>query len=435
MPRNLTDLMESAVASPPPEPHQAYDITRLAERRQRRRTTFVAGAAALVVVAAAGGAVALRGGGHGTTPEPARQLELDQTVDVSSAVSADSMPGYRQEPWTIPSVQNLGKGYKPLPTYRQIDSEGRLIVEDAPGGDPQGPLRVRIFDGPGQAPRAVQVPPDAGSNSGNPLTWIPSFQSDGRLLWFRSAPYLSTAAVGIHLTDLDGGNDTFVHTHYQLTENGSTDIEQPWVWGDRLWFTAYDSVTPEGGISYSLYSAGFSGSLTKVADHVAVAGAGGGTIVWMTTDGQVMTESAAGGPQRRLTVPLDNGCRMLSTTQLRGLPGSLAVDGSVIAIPESCGTGDHELQELLAFDTSGRRLVHVTGLTAIRPSLGGDSLVFEGLEPGHQDLEAFRYDLVTGTFARLDPGGNPVPDQAPQAAGRFVLWYDAQGGHVGEFTG
>ena len=70
MPRNLTDLMEAAVSTAPPEPHQAADITRLAERRQRRRTTFVAGAAALAVVAVAGGAFGLTRG-QGTTPEPA----------------------------------------------------------------------------------------------------------------------------------------------------------------------------------------------------------------------------------------------------------------------------------------------------------------------------------------------------------------------------
>ena len=33
MPRNLTDLMEAAVSTAPPEPHHASDITRLAERQ------------------------------------------------------------------------------------------------------------------------------------------------------------------------------------------------------------------------------------------------------------------------------------------------------------------------------------------------------------------------------------------------------------------
>ncbi len=67
MPRNLTDLMEAAVSTAPPEPHHAADITRLAERRQRRRTTGIAGLAALAVVAAGGLGYGLTHD-HATTP-------------------------------------------------------------------------------------------------------------------------------------------------------------------------------------------------------------------------------------------------------------------------------------------------------------------------------------------------------------------------------
>ena len=45
-----------------------------------------------------------------------------------------------------------------------------------------------------------------------------------------------------------------------------------------------------------------------------------------------------------------------------------------------------------------------------------------------------RYDLVTGSLASLGSGANSQGHQGPRAAGRYVLWYDDQGGHVGEFT-
>jgi hypothetical protein len=107
MPRNLTDLMESAVATAPPEPHLAADITRLAQRHQRRRTTFVAAGAALAVAVVAGALVGLAQN-HSSTPEPADHYKHDQTIDLSSSVSASTLPGFHLEPWTIPSIQHFG---------------------------------------------------------------------------------------------------------------------------------------------------------------------------------------------------------------------------------------------------------------------------------------------------------------------------------------
>ena len=75
MPRDLSQLMENAVSTPPHEPHLAGDITRLAQRHQRRRTTFVAAGAALVVVAVAGVTVGLSGH-QPSTPEPAARYSF-----------------------------------------------------------------------------------------------------------------------------------------------------------------------------------------------------------------------------------------------------------------------------------------------------------------------------------------------------------------------
>ena len=430
MPRNLTDLMEAAVSAAPPEPHHASDITQLAERRQRRRTTFVTGGAALAVAVVAVVTVGLTQH-HPSSPEPVGRYQYGRTVDASSAVPASSLPGYRPEPWTIPSVQHLGPGRGAAPTYQQVDAQGRLIVQDWPNG-PDRVRRTRIFDGPGRGPRAVQQPPSPGSNAGTPTVWLPSFLDDGRLLWHTSAPTTRPGSTGFHVTDLDGGHDVFVHSDF----GDGISAGQPWIAGDRMWFTSYDGDTLKG-TSHSLYTAPFSGPLTKVASHVAVAQVADGRVVWVTTAGHLVTETAAGGPQQDVRVPLTEGCRMSSTLDLQNAGAQpLAVSDSAIALPETCGPENDSRQELLAFDWSGRLLVHVTGLYSFNPSLGHDALVFQGLVPsGYQKEASFRYDLVTGTLAALSPVATYPLLQYPQAAGRYVLWYDRAGGHAAEFTG
>ncbi len=129
MPRNLTDLMESAVSAAPPENHHASDITRLAERRQRRRTTFVAGVAALALVAVAGGTFGLTRG-HSTTPEPTAPYKYGQELDVNDAVPVSSLPGFRMLPWTQPSLQPLSEASNRVPTYTGVDASGRLLVTE-----------------------------------------------------------------------------------------------------------------------------------------------------------------------------------------------------------------------------------------------------------------------------------------------------------------
>ncbi len=432
MPRNLTDLMEAAVSTAPPEPHHASDITRLAERHQRRRTTGIAGLAALAVVAAGGLGYGLTRD-HATTPEPAGSLLHDQTVDASSAVPASTLPGYRLEPWTVPSVQQLGRGRGPAATYADIDVSGRLIVRDYPGGADAAP-RIRLYDGPGQPPAPLTTPPSPGTNSGHQIAWIPSFQTDGRLLWNRSAPVFEASSVGFHVTDLDGGHDVFVHTHFQIGKE-TFDGSGGWVSDDHLWFTSYDSGTVEGN-SLSLYTAAFSGPLTKTADEVAVADVNDGVAAWVTTDGKLVTESAVGGPQHTVTVPITSGCRMATTSELQNTGAHpLAVSRSVIALTESCGTGKTSHQDILAFDPAGHLLVHVTGLYSFNPSLGHDALVFRGLlSSGFEQTAAFRYDLVTGSLARLSPPSKATVLAYPQAAGDYVLWYDKNGGNVASFN-
>ncbi|WP_191908076.1 hypothetical protein [Nocardioides cynanchi] len=57
-------------------------------------------------------------------------------------------------------------------------------------------------------------------------------------------------------------------------------------------------------------------------------------------------------------------------------------------------------------------------------SFAGDTLLFQANEL------PLRYDLVTGSLSRLGaPGASSV-----LGLGRYVLWYDADGGHVAELA-
>jgi hypothetical protein len=423
MPRDLTDLMERATSFAPPEPHAAHDITRVAARRQRWRTTGIAGGLSVaVLVAAAAGYGVTRG--HDSDPEPAAPYKYDQTVDVSSAVAAKTWPGFSVEPWTNPSIQHLGAGYADLPTYRDIDADGRLIVVTAVGARHR--LLPRLYDGPGQSPRPWRQPASPGRNGTARVEFQPSFLSDGRVLWSPSLPIFSSKN-GIHITDLDGGDDVFVRS----------DQSKPWVVGDSLWYTVFDRPLrgTEGALEHSLYKTPFNGTPTKVAGQVAVADVEDGVAVWVTTHGQVMTESTAGGSTRHIRVPLSPGCRMPATQVLQNAVGDhyLAVNHSMIALTEACGGEKSPSQELLVFDLTGHTLVHVTGgAYAVDPSLGTDGVVFNAvLDTGK--VVALRYDLVTGRLAELSDRGTQHEVAPSQAAGDYVLWYDQSGGHVGRF--
>ena len=283
-------------------------------------------------------------------------------------------------------------------------------------------------------PRPLQQPPPLSVNSRNPVAWVPSFQ-DGQLLWTASGAITGGAATaGFHLTDLDGGHDVFVHTSYR-----QADVTAPWVSGDRVWFKSYDSATLKNGVSYSLYTAGFSGPATKVASDVAAATvADGGRRLGhhgRTPRHRDVPKGASSTPSPFPSMPAAT-CRRRRRSRVRRReqyrrrePLRHCPDRVLRrqARTSSC--------ELLAFDLAGHLLVHVTGVYAISPSLGPDALVFQGLVPPRfREFETLRYDLVTGTLARVGSVASKQM-QAPQAGWRpYVLWYDESGGHVGEFT-
>ncbi len=421
MPRDLTDLMERATSFAPPEPHAATDITSLAARRHRRRTTGIAGGlAATVLVAGAVGYGVTRG--QSSTPEPAHDLLYHQTVDLSQAVPASSLPGFTSEPWTIQSVQRF-QDNSAIPTYAAVDASGRLLVVDAPGGTQlQGPFRARLFDTPGGAAQPLQAPASPGSVGSVPTTWLPAFYGDDQLLWHPSTGF-SGSTTGFHLTDLQGGHDEVVPATFRV---GTSKIvaDPADVTAGSMWMTLPVRDGSGSVVTVSdVYRASFSGQVSKVGSGASVLDVGSGMAGWATTRGQVFVQSATGAPAEQVRVPLDHGCRVAPA---RVLQGQFAVGSSAVALPEVCGTGHKAAQQLLVFDLSGRPLVRITGVTPFDMSFAGDSLLFQANEM------VLRYDLVTGTLSRLN-----APKQAPylappQGAGSYVRWYDTEGGHVAE---
>jgi hypothetical protein len=154
-----------------------------------------------------------------------------------------------------------------------------------------------------------------------------------------------------------------------------------------------------------------------------------GMVGWVTTSGKVETQSASGvsSPQS-VDVPLDEGCRVSPPRVLENF-NHFTVGRSVIALTEQCGTGKAATTQLLAFDPSGRQLVHLADLTVFNLSLAGDALLVQasGTTSG---LENLRYDLETGTLVRLSPALTAHVLQTAIGVGDFALWYDAKGGHV-----
>jgi hypothetical protein len=425
MPRDLTDLMERATSYAPPEIHAAGDITRLAAHRHRRRTASILAAASVAVIAVAGAAVGLTGDQR-SRPEPSSDYQHDRTVDLAQAVPASSLPGYTLEPWTIPSVQRFGSGTQLLPTYQAVDSDGRLLVVDTPGGNPlQGPFRARLYDTPGGPAESLRAPASPGAVGSVRITWLPEFYGADHLLW-RPSTGLPASQNGFHITDLQGGRDEFVPATFRVAGTSVVASAND-VAGRSMWMRGEAHTSPKSGVTVSdLYRATFSGQITTVGTGVTVFDVGPGLAGWMTSRGQVFVQSATGAPPQRVRVPVDPGCRL---TPARLSPGAFAVTSSAVALTELCGSGAKASERLLVFDLSGRELARVTGVTPFNLSFAGDSLLFQGNEL------LLRYDLVTGTLSQLNAPRMGRLLQEPRGAGSYVLWYDRSGGHVARITG
>jgi len=112
-------------------------------------------------------------------------------------------------------------------------------------------------------------------------------------------------------------------------------------------------------------------------------------------------------------------------------PGVLTTNGHLVSLLEVCSRASH----LLVTDLDGRL---VTDISSLSPGileqvrLSDNLLTFEG--EGTDGSTPYVDDLATGQLIRLGAGSATRLTGAPRAAGRYVLWYDRQGGHVGELA-
>jgi hypothetical protein len=450
MPRDLTDLMERATSGAPPEPHHASDITRIAARRQRRRTTFVAGAATLAVVAAAGGAFGLTRG-HATTPEPAQgPYKYGQHQKLSGALHLGAASGFRTLTYDAPSMIPAHGSDAALPLYSSVDDRGRLLAVTVTGEGARRSVTYHVVDGPGAAPRTVRPPSIPTGGAQNSFTWSWTFNGDDTLLWRKDIP-ARDIGLDARVTDLDGRDAVSVQESFDdVPFHGKFGFASPRnisIDGGRAWYdvkTRLNDSLKHPVELVSLYSSDLAspGALRAEAPHDALEiDVSRGVAVWVDTSGEkVFTENLATGDAHEVTVPLGKGCRMpgkeayfQETQQL------VQTNGVLVAVNEVCGS---DTNHVVVSDLAGHLVTEVdpgAGNSVAAVDLGERILTFAGTEP----FRWYADDLVSGRLAELGAVGSDgihslwsSADRRTMSgsAGRFVLWYDKQGGHVGEFT-
>jgi hypothetical protein len=171
-----------------------------------------------------------------------------------------------------------------------------------------------------------------------------------------------------------------------------------------------------------------------VAAKVAAADVSDGTVAWLTGDGRVGTQRVDGTEQRTFAIPFAGGCGQTNEAFVDDAH-LFSVTNGLVALSERCGTGKNALDNGLVLDTSGRVVLRITGMTVVDPSIDATDLTFAGLTPDRPRGQTYHIDLTTDVLSTLGAGADKAISQPAITAGRYVLWYDAKGGHVGEFTG
>jgi hypothetical protein len=439
MPRELTELMERAVAHAPEEPHLAGDITRLAERRQRRRTTWLAAgvAAAMVVAGVAGYGVTRK---HATTPEPIGPWKYGQHHTLSDATASADAPWFHIYDYPVPSVLPGRGDLAPVAEYLDVDPHGRLLTMRARftgvGTHDEGTAATyAMVDGPQGPVRALPSPYQG-------LVLEPEFTADDGLLW--PGPGVSGDHVHDWVTDLRGGNTALVRFGGEIPGGktvGGHPVVASWWEGGRMWLSAVTKDDFPGSrqwVSLFSFDPAHPTALRAEKPHDVVAlDVGGGTAVWL--DGTtVRAEDLATAAVRTVPVPIDAGCHVLSADDLSGLPvpAYLSTDGDLVSLVEQCQRSWH----LVVTDLAGRVVADVDSGTddfVVRPTLTGDLVVFAGggYVKGAGPMRSYALDLRSGRFVRLGDRQRIGMSQVVTGAGRYVLWYDQDGGHVGRLTG
>ncbi len=178
----------------------------------------------------------------------------------------------------------------------------------------------------------------------------------------------------VHVTDLSGGRDVSIQA------GSVNDGVQAWVTGDQAWYERQQTMSSRGLEIRQLFTVPVSGAgpARLVAKDVVAADVSDGRAAWVTTDAKVYVANADGTGVREVPVPLGAGCTLTPAPYL-SFTQALAVARDAVAVTERCSEGARAFDELLAFDTSGRLLVHVEGLTVTAVSLSGSSLAMGGV--------------------------------------------------------
>jgi len=93
---------------------------------------------------------------------------------------------------------------------------------------------------------------------------------------------------------------------------------------------------------------------------------------------------------------------------------------SVIVVTENCGADKSGYGEVLAFDSAGRRLVHISRVATYEDRVVGDSLLFLGGNAA-TGIGVLRYDFVTGSLSRLGPAQEARPTRSHRSGRRRAL--------------
>jgi hypothetical protein len=437
MPRDLTDLMERATASAPPEPHAAADITAAATRHLRRRRAGVAGSIAVAVVAATGIGYGVTRG-HESNPQPAGHYRYGLHQDLVDAQPLSSLPGFRTLHYPVPAIERHVGSSKYVVQWQAIDPAGRLVVRHFTrphSGRPVG--GYELLPGPGLPARDLPEPPfTASPRQRAAAPWSVRFTGDGRLLW----DDVLRDGLTDFVTGLDGSNAVAVQ---RTTDDlpGDTgvfrhSVAEAWVVGDRVWFTAVTRAkNPDGRVDkwYSLFSfpLGHPGQLRREVPRDAVEiEVADGQAVWVDASATgVYHEDLATGDVRRIPLRLDAGCRLVRAGDGSPTPTGVTTNGSAVSLEEFCA--GERYTRLLVVDMSGRlvtdidagRVGYIAGVTMTDRRLV--FMVYNGVGGAYAD------DLATGRLTEL---GGPGPMYfLPMTAGRYVAWNDQAGQHVGEF--
>jgi hypothetical protein len=446
MPSNLTDLMERAVASAPPEPHLAHDITRLAQSRQRRRTTFVAAGAALAAVAVTGVVVGFTRGGRDSTPEPvAPPVRMNQHQHLSEAQPADQAQDFRGLDYPVASADGDVSTQTAVAIYTDLDAEGRLLVVGREAGGPTAPRQYRLVEGPAGPVESPTVPPITAFPL-NKVTindgWSTSFTDDQRILWRHTNFAVPGNLIDAQVTDLDGSHTVTVRRNLSDikadTPSGGASLGDLWPEGERVWFSAttQQHATPksEGVPRLSLFSfdpAHPANVRPEAARGVLAIDVSGHEAVWITAD-KAVAEDLTTRHQHDVPIPLGQGCTLPPEQAFTSNDlNLLQTNGALLAVVEYCG----ETQHILVSDLSGRLVTDLElggGTSAYGLGLGDRALTFHGVSNGHSHW--YVDNLASGHLLALGHGDQALSQQEATAAGPYVLWYDKAGGHVGEFA-